>query len=277
MIALTRVRTENAVPARLRAAGRARNETLLLRQARAKTFAHQSTIWKTAKVQLKADTHGKCAYCESPTDVVAHGDVEHFRPKSLYWWLTYCYDNYLFSCQICNQTYKGDHFPLSRGRTRLSAPRVTSRLSDARLASLAGSLAPDPVDPAADALRKQFIAACRSEGALLIDPYVVDPEPLFAWEADELLREVRLVPRGRSATSKRAVLASEEYLGLNRFELLRERWRVYKELRTLAAALAEPRLRARTRARIRDELESMKAAEAPYAGMVRYFMAEWGV
>ena len=56
--------------------------------------------WKEAKPQLLAETFGKCAYCEAPTHEVAFGDVEHYRPKSEYWWLAYNYDNYLASCQL---------------------------------------------------------------------------------------------------------------------------------------------------------------------------------
>ena len=62
--------------------------------------------WKKAKAQLLKETNNKCAYCEAPTKVVAYGDVEHYRPKSMYWWLAYCYENYLPSCQLCNQKYK---------------------------------------------------------------------------------------------------------------------------------------------------------------------------
>ena len=65
-----------------------------------------SGVWRRAKAHLKAETHGKCAYCESSTSTVAYGDVEHFRPKSVYWWLAYCYDNFSYSCQLCNQLYK---------------------------------------------------------------------------------------------------------------------------------------------------------------------------
>ncbi len=57
-------------------------------------------VWKQAKTHLKAETRGKCAYCESATSTVAYGDVEHFRPKSVYCWLAYCYDNFSYSCQI---------------------------------------------------------------------------------------------------------------------------------------------------------------------------------
>ena len=44
-------------------------------------------VWKHAKSHLKAEARGKCAYCESATATVAYGDAEHFRPKSVYWWL----------------------------------------------------------------------------------------------------------------------------------------------------------------------------------------------
>ena len=54
----------------------------------------KAAFWKTAKEQLKIETHGKCAFCETPTKGGYYGDVEHFRPKNPvggYWWLAYCY------------------------------------------------------------------------------------------------------------------------------------------------------------------------------------------
>ena len=81
--------------------------------ASGRPMAYSTAKWKSAKAKLRIDTANKCAYCEAPTSVVTHGDVEHFRPKSTYWWLAYCFDNYLFSCEICNQLYKGDRFPIS--------------------------------------------------------------------------------------------------------------------------------------------------------------------
>ena len=47
----------------------------------------KSSSWKPAKPALKRESYGKCAYCEAPTGVVCHADVEHFRPKSKHWWL----------------------------------------------------------------------------------------------------------------------------------------------------------------------------------------------
>ncbi len=59
--------------------------------------------------------HGKCCYCEMWTEPGFH-DVEHFRPKSAYYWLTWTWENLFFACNICNRSYKRTQFPLERGR-----------------------------------------------------------------------------------------------------------------------------------------------------------------
>jgi len=75
------------------------------------------------KEALLTSHFGKCAFCESKVRAVAHGDVEHFRPKAGYdqgrrfnydgyFWLAYDWANLYFSCQICNQMYKENHFPV---------------------------------------------------------------------------------------------------------------------------------------------------------------------
>lgn len=118
MISLERVRTAGAIHAKYRGADKRERDKELMHARRSflndntKPILFKSAFWKTAKTQLKKESFGKCAYCEANTDVVAHGDVEHYRPKSIYWWLAYTYDNYLFACQICNQTYKSDNFPI---------------------------------------------------------------------------------------------------------------------------------------------------------------------
>jgi len=112
MIRLTHVRTTQAIPIGFRGAKRIQRTEELIAAFQAEAFDFQSTFWKPAKQQLKKESAGKCAYCEAPTSVVAHGDVEHFRPKAVYWWLAYCYENYTYACQICNQTFKGDRFPV---------------------------------------------------------------------------------------------------------------------------------------------------------------------
>jgi uncharacterized protein (TIGR02646 family) len=86
---------------------------------------------KTVKDKLKRIQHEKCCFCESKGSHISHGDVEHFRPKKAYcidddptliypgyYWLAYDYSNLFFACQICNQNFKKNYFPLSDESTR---------------------------------------------------------------------------------------------------------------------------------------------------------------
>src|ERR1035441_7770925 len=84
-------RNRQGISAGLTGQKRAEHELLLLRGERSgdlkqlgSRFWKGKDHWKAGKATLIADSHGKCAYCEAPTTVVAHGDVEHFRPKSVY-------------------------------------------------------------------------------------------------------------------------------------------------------------------------------------------------
>lgn len=54
----------------------------------------------------------KCVFCETNFTHDSPGDIEHFRPKSLYYWLAYDWKNLFLSCEICNRTYKRNKFPL---------------------------------------------------------------------------------------------------------------------------------------------------------------------
>src|SRR5437762_10845774 len=118
MIKLSRVRTNPPVHTNFFGPKRVDVSLKLLKQKRDGELDKKgekkwdSSFWKQAKAQLLIETNNKCAYCETPTRVVAYGDVEHFRPKSIYWWLAYSYENYLAACGACNQEYKKDHFEL---------------------------------------------------------------------------------------------------------------------------------------------------------------------
>jgi len=93
---------------------------------RAELYAHASV-----KAALRAMQHDKCAFCEAKITHIAYGDVEHFRPKGAYrqrtesalmrpgyYWLAYAWENLLLSCQLCNQRFKANHFPLEKGSPR---------------------------------------------------------------------------------------------------------------------------------------------------------------
>lgn len=81
---------------------------------------------KTVKDALKKAQHDKCCFCEARVAHISHGDVEHFRPKTGfsimtkgkltrpgYYWLAYDFSNLYFSCQICNQSFKKNYFPVT--------------------------------------------------------------------------------------------------------------------------------------------------------------------
>jgi hypothetical protein len=76
--------------------------------------------------------YGKCCFCESKILHITYGDVEHFRPKAGvrqrsggplespgYYWLAYEWTNLFLCCQLCNQRYKENLFPLRRVSRRV--------------------------------------------------------------------------------------------------------------------------------------------------------------
>jgi uncharacterized protein (TIGR02646 family) len=267
MIRLTRL--SGAVPASLLGAKKTALELLLLQDHRSGTHSFKSATWTPAKKTLKKESSGKCAYCESPTGHVAHGDVEHFRPKSVYWWMAYWYGNYSFSCQICNQTHKGDSFPTFG--SMMVPPVVTPTTTDAALGQLAGTLNPDPSNPTHPSLKKWFLSASK-ENAGIPDPYdkKIDPEDLFAYEADDVLQEVRVIARSTSLRCKRALQSAEQHLGLNREELCRLRYLRYEVLAVVAESL--PELTPQRRDRAIELLRKSVEEKAEWAGMARYFL-----
>ena len=83
----------------------------------------KSTYYRADDVrnQLLEDQHDKCAYCECriPKD---YNDVEHYRPKSIYYWLGHDWNNLLYACPVCNRTYKKTKFPLKNEASRVTTP-----------------------------------------------------------------------------------------------------------------------------------------------------------
>jgi uncharacterized protein (TIGR02646 family) len=98
-----------------------------------KRFDFDASLYraKSVKFALQKAQHDKCALCESKVSHIAYGDVEHFRPKAAYrqspedrlvkpgyYWLAYDWSNLLFCCQLCNQRFKRNYFPLTDPRRR---------------------------------------------------------------------------------------------------------------------------------------------------------------
>lgn len=61
-------------------------------------------VWRNAiaKDVIRALSDGHCAYCQSSVAANQPGDVEHFKPKTLFPTRTYRWGNYFYSCSACN-------------------------------------------------------------------------------------------------------------------------------------------------------------------------------
>ena len=274
------MRTAAAIPAAFRGPGRKEKSLDLINGKVAGTLEFKQTVWKAAKPQLKIESGGKCAYCESPTDTVAHGDVEHFRPKSVYWWLAYCYDNYCYACQICNQVFKGDSFPVHASTGSWKGPALPVPATPAAIDALAGILTPDALDLTAGHPLADFIVAAGKEKAGLVDPYVNDPDPLFKWIANDTLKTVEVAAASNKVAAKRAFAAVSQFYGLNREELKRIRWKTFDDLvvfRDSLNAFVALGVQPALQTTIRSHIKTMTKPDAPYAGMVRYFVKEFQI
>lgn len=227
--------------------------------------------WADTKDQLLIESHDKCAYCESSMLAVAFGDVEHYRPKSKYWWLAYVYDNYLASCAICNQRFKSDKFK-SAG-VPLPPPPVTKQSTDEELAAIALTAIPDPLDAVAITA---YEALHRAERPLIPNPYIDDPETIFAWEVLEGTAEVVVVPKPGVADAAEIVAACELIYGINRPDLKRRRFGIYRIYRNFRNALNDLPLDAPSRPMMEAYVESMTEPESEYAAMIRFLEATGG-
>ncbi len=68
------------------------------------------SLWGKAKTRIAQMSSLKCAYCETPINASRSGQVEHFKPKSLFPTLAYDWSNYFLGCGGCNGA-KSDKWP----------------------------------------------------------------------------------------------------------------------------------------------------------------------
>lgn len=71
-------------------------------QEKTKAFDEIDTV-----LRRMAPGNELCMYCEHSTG----SDIDHFWPKEKYPARAYTWENYLWSCSICNTHFKGTHFP----------------------------------------------------------------------------------------------------------------------------------------------------------------------
>jgi hypothetical protein len=65
-----------------------------------------------------------------------------------------------------------------------------------------------------------------------------------------------------------------DFYGLNRPELVAERWKTFQKLDIFRKVFAFPDIDETLRGEIRDMLQRMMQDDAPFAGMCRYFVRQ---
>jgi uncharacterized protein (TIGR02646 family) len=233
------VKPEKA-PAILQTKGRVRRDEHKAAYARGdRGFTFDAKIYghKTVKEALIKAQHDKCFLCESKITHIAHGDVEHFRPKAGYrqearddlhtpgyYWLAYDWDNLFLACEICNQVFKKSLFPLSNPTARATS-------------------------------HKKKIA---TEKPLFINPSADDPEDFISFRC-EIPFPVKNDPRAK---------ATIEGLGLNRPKLNERRFEHYERLKMLyQIAYKLPPIEESDEAK--ELLDKAVKDDAEYASMAR--------
>lgn len=69
-------------------------------------------VWTDLRYVLWKGQGKRCCLCEKKLNDIGAIDVEHYRPKTKYWWLAYEPKNYYLACAECNRQYKRSEFPL---------------------------------------------------------------------------------------------------------------------------------------------------------------------
>jgi len=97
-----------------------RNSCIRDKKYHQKKEFHQRYKQEDIKRVLKKIYHQKCAFCEQEIIECKNNDledcsstIEHYRPKSKYYWLAYSWDNLLLCCYGCNKN-KGNSFKIEK-------------------------------------------------------------------------------------------------------------------------------------------------------------------
>jgi len=225
----------------------------------------KSSFWKSAKNRLKKESNEKCAYCETRFSVTGFGDVEHYRPKSIYWWLAYSYNNYAVSCQVCNQSFKRNRFPILGNR--LAEPQVTAQSTDDELDDLSGKLDIDLKD-ISDIDLNTFVFSHEAEDPLIFHPYYDEAKDSYAYKISVSKKEIEIIPANDSA--KLLVENAEECLGINRPEIKEMRFLhsipYWQNKRFLEGTLLPSQVK-----ECQEFIDVFVSGTLQYTGMYRFF------
>ena len=181
-----------------------------------------SSKWRPAKPLLLKESNNKCGFCESEVPSTYTGDVEHYRPKSIYWWMAYTIDNYILSCRVCNSN-KSDLFETVKARKKSDPlPDLGDNIA---IEKFVKKYALDPANENIETSEVGLKHLKNSERPKLINPYLDKPQLYFEWVFSEEKQEVEIIPKkGISAARKRDANYSIDLIKLNRSPLKRKRF-----------------------------------------------------
>lgn len=145
-----------------------------------KDMIFNGALWRDEiiKAKLKVNIQkNRCCYCEK--DITDGGTLEHFRPKNGwqqkagdsitkpgYYWLAYKWENWLYSCQECNNS-KGNLFPLD--------------------------------DPSRRAYNHTVDPFCKNEKSILLNPSLDNPDKYFKYIGLEILPKENSAARSKES------------------------------------------------------------------------------
>ncbi len=175
-----------------------------------KAYRHQSL--KDALEELFGK---KCAYCESLYEIAGYLEVEHYRPKKLYYWLAADWSNLLPACKRCNNG-KLAKFPLQdpkkqaqlKGRERLESPLLLNPSDPRRSRRPENHVTFDPKDGSIQAVAVK--GAPSKLGATSIEIYRLTRAALSSLRKDWAMRVrsqlllSRLARQGRLTAEEKA-------------------------------------------------------------------------
>ena len=167
------------------------NEAVLLTK---KAKGIKQNCYKKAEPELLDLYYEKCAYCETKYLKNSDNWLEHYRPKSHYYWLAYEWSNLIPTCTKCNRIKKAK-FPIIDEKYRVRLPTIKNGKLDKT---------------------KNFVnePPLSSERPLLINPEIDDPIFFFNFEIDENKKGINIIGTDNGGRGEKTI----EICGLNRTE-----------------------------------------------------------
>ena len=171
-----------------------KNEAELLEQKIVK-----ASCYKKANPKLNELYLDKCAYCELKYLATSWTDIEHYRPKSKYYWLAYEWSNLLPTCPKCNRL-KNDEFPLINEDKRVSShSEINGKLDKSKC--------------------KINSAELLAEQPYILNPEIDNPTDFFDLKIEDNKRGIEILGTDNKNRGGKTIVICD----LNRIDLLKDR------------------------------------------------------